>query len=125
MLKKIASRSAKEWEKTLYSLLIYSTLFAEYLLRESGLEKDESGYKIGGKYINNLHHAAGTVLLAENSNDLEALVMKVKEHREEMKRRLKKIKLMAMGIAISFRIDDDDIEMVGHFCLLRIANQQQ
>ena len=59
------------------TLLIY--LYAEYIMRNAGLEEAQTGIKIAGRNINNLRYADDTTLMAENKEELKSLLMKVKE----------------------------------------------
>ena len=54
-------------------------LYAEYIMRNTGLEEAQAGIKIAGRNINNLKYAEDTILMAENEEELKSLLMKVKE----------------------------------------------
>ena len=54
-------------------------LYAEYIMRNAGLEEAQAGIKIAGRNINNLRYADDTILMAENEEELKSLLMKVKE----------------------------------------------
>ena len=54
-------------------------LYAEYIMRNAGLDKAQDGIKIAGRNINNLRYADDTILMAENEEELKSLLMKVKE----------------------------------------------
>ena len=54
-------------------------LYAEYIMRNAGLEEAQAGIKIAGRNINNLRHADDTTLMAESEEELKSLLMKVKE----------------------------------------------
>ena len=58
-------------------------LYAEYIVRNTGLEEAHAGIKIAGRNINNLRHADDTTLMAESEEDLKSLLMQVKEESEE------------------------------------------
>ena len=58
-------------------------LYAEYILRNVGLEEAQAGIEIAGGNINNLKHADDTTLMAESKEELKSLLMKVKEENEE------------------------------------------
>ena len=58
-------------------------LYAEYIMRNSGLEEAQAGIKIAGRNINNLRYADDTTLMAENEDELKSLLMKVKEESEK------------------------------------------
>ena len=58
-------------------------LYAEYILRNAGLEEAQAGIKIAGRNINNLRYAYDTTLMAESKKELKSLLMKVKEESEK------------------------------------------
>ena len=64
------------------TLLIY--LYAEYIMRNAGLEETQAGIKIAGRNINNLRHADDTTLMAESEEELKSLLMKLKEEIEKV-----------------------------------------
>ena len=59
-------------------------LYAEYIMRNSGLEEAQAGIKVSGRNINNLRYADDTTLLAESEEKLKCLLMKVKEESEKV-----------------------------------------
>ena len=59
-------------------------LYAEYIMRNAGLEEAQAGIKIAGRNINNLRYAHDTTLMAENEEELKSLLMKVKEESEKV-----------------------------------------
>ena len=59
-------------------------LYAEYIMRNAGLEEAQTGIKIAGRNINNLRYADDTTLMAESKEELKSLLMKVKEEREKV-----------------------------------------
>ena len=74
-------------------------LYAEYTMRNVGLEEAQAGIKIAGGNINNLRYADDTTLMAESEEELKSLLMKVKEESEKvgLKLNILKTKLMASG----------------------------
>ena len=64
-------------------------LYAEYIMRNSGLEEVKAGIKIAGRNINNLRYAEDTTLMAESEEELKGLLMKVKEESEKVGLKLK------------------------------------
>ena len=72
--------------------------YAEYIMRNAGLEETQAGIKIAGKNINNLRYVDDTTLMAE-SEELKSLLMKVKEESEKvgLKLNIQKTKTMASG----------------------------
>ena len=59
-------------------------LYAEYIMRNTGLEETQAGIKIAGRNINNLRYADDTTLMAESEEELKSLLMKVKEESEKV-----------------------------------------
>ena len=82
-------------------------LYAEYIMRNTGLEKAQAGIKIAGRNINNLRYADDTTLTAESEQELKSLLMKVKEESEKvgLKLNIQKAKIMASGPITSWQID--------------------
>ena len=75
-------------------------LYAEYIMRNAGLEEAQAGLKIAGRNINNLRYADDTTLMAESEEELKSLLMKVKEESENfsLKLSIQKTKIMASGL---------------------------
>ena len=74
-------------------------LYAEYIMRNAGLEETQAGIKIVARNINNLRYADDTTLMAESEEELKSLLMKVKEESEKvgLKVNIQKTKIMASG----------------------------
>ena len=74
-------------------------LYAEYIMRNAGLEETQAGIKIAGRNINNLRYAEDTTLVAESKEELKSLLMKVKEESEKvgLKLNIQKTKILASG----------------------------
>ena len=74
-------------------------LYAEYIMRNAGLEEEQAGIKIAGRTINNLRYADDTTLMAESEEELKSFLMKVKEESEKvgLKLNIQKAKIMASG----------------------------
>ena len=74
-----------------------SNLYTECILRNAGLEEAQAGIKIAGRNINNLRYADDTTLMAKSAEELESLLMKLKEESEkfELKQNIQKTKIMA------------------------------
>ena len=74
-------------------------LYAEYIMRNTGLEEAQAGIKIARKYINNLGYVDDTTLMAESEQELKGLLMKVKEESEKvgLKLNIQKTKIMESG----------------------------
>uniref|UniRef100_A0A8B9XMW3 RNA-directed DNA polymerase n=1 Tax=Bos mutus grunniens TaxID=30521 RepID=A0A8B9XMW3_BOSMU len=81
--------------------------YAEYIMRNAGLEQAQAGIKIAGRNINNLRYADDTTLMAESEEELKSLLMKVKEESEKigLKLNIQKTKIMASGPSTSWEID--------------------
>ena len=71
--------------------------YAEYIMRNTGLEETQAGIKIAGKNINNLRYADDTTLMAESEEELKSLLMKLNMEREKvgLKLNIQKTKIMA------------------------------
>ena len=74
-------------------------LYAEYIIRNAGLEETQAGIKIARRNINNLRYADDTTLMVESEEELKSLLMKVKEESEKvgLKLNIQKTKIMASG----------------------------
>ena len=74
-------------------------LYAEYIMRNAGLEETQAGIKIAGRNISNLRYSDDTTLMAESEEELKSHLMKVKEEREKvgLKLHIQKTKIMASG----------------------------
>ena len=74
-------------------------LYAEYIMRNAGLEEAQGGIKIAGRNVNNLRCAVDTTLMAETEEELKSLLMKVKEESEKigLKVNIQKTNIMASG----------------------------
>ena len=86
-------------------------LYAEYIMRNAGLDEAQAGIKIAGRHINNLRYADDTTLMAENE-ELKSLLMKVKEESEKvgLKLNIQKTEIMASGPITSWEIDGETVE---------------
>ena len=83
------------------------SLYAEYIMRNAGLEEAQAGIKIARRNINHLRYADDTTLMAESEEELKSLLMKVKEKSEKvgLKLSILKTKIMASGPITSWQID--------------------
>ena len=95
-------------------------LYAEYILRNAGLEETQAGIKIAGRNINNPRYADDTALMEESEEELKSLLMKVKEESEKvgLKLNIQKTKIMASGSITSWQIDGETVETVSDFIFL-------
>ena len=80
------------------SLYLFN-LYAEYFMRNAGLEETQAGIKIAGRNINNLRYADDTTLMAKSEEELKSLLIKVKEKNEKvgLKLNIQKMKIIASG----------------------------
>ena len=103
---------------SIVTLLI--NLYAEYIMRNAGLDEAQAGIKISGSNINNLRYADDTTLMAKSKEELKSLLMKVKEESEKagLKLNIQKTKIMAFGPITSWQIDGETMETVTDFIFL-------
>ena len=101
------------------SLCLFN-LYAEYIIRNTGLEETQAGIKIAERNINNLRYADDTTLMAESEEELKGLLMKVKEESEKvgLKLNIQKTKIMASSPITSWKIDGETVERVSEFIFL-------
>ncbi|KAB0354353.1 hypothetical protein FD755_022891 [Muntiacus reevesi] len=95
-------------------------LYAEYIMRNAGLEEAQAGIKIAGRNINNLRYTEDATLMAESEEELKSLLMKVKEESEKvgLKLNIQKTKIMASSPITSWQIDGETVETVTDFIFL-------
>ena len=95
-------------------------LYAEYIIRNAGLDEAQAEIKIAGRKINNLRYADDTTLIAESEEELKSLLMKVKEESEKvgLKLNIQKTKIIASGPITSWQIDGETEETVTDFIFL-------
>jgi len=95
-------------------------LYAEYIMRNAGLDEAQAGIKIAGRNIKNLRYADDTTLMAESEEELKRLLMKVKEESETvgLKLNIQKTKIMASGPITSWKIGGETMETVKEFIFL-------
>ena len=86
-------------------------------MRNAGLDEAQAGIKISRRNINNLRYAVDTTLVAELEEELNSLLMKVKEENEKvgLKFNIQKTKIMASGLITSWQIDGEKMETVTDF----------
>ena len=94
--------------------------YAEYIMRNVGLEEAQAGIKIARRNINNLRYADDTALMAESGEELKSLLRKVKEESEKvgLKPNVQKTKIMASGPITSWQIEGETVETVSNFIFL-------
>ena len=105
-------------------LLCLFNSYAEYIMRNAGLEEAQAGIKIDGRNISNLRYAGDTTLMAEHEEELKSLLMKVKEESEKagLKLNIQKTKIMASGLITSWEIDGETVEAMSDFIFLGLQN---
>ena len=94
--------------------------YAEYIMRNAGLEETQTGIKIARRNINNLRYADGSILMAEREEELKSLLMKVKEESEKvgLKLNIQKTKIMASSLITFWQIDGETVETVRNYFLV-------
>ena len=94
--------------------------YAEYIMRNAGLEETQAGIKITGRNINNLRYTDDTTLMAESEEELKSFLMKVKEECEkvDLKLNIQKMKIMASSPITSWQIDEETVETVADLIFL-------
>ena len=93
-------------------------------MRNAGLYEAQAGIKIAGKNINNLRYADDTTLMAENEEELNSLLIKVKEESKKvgLKLNIQKRKIMASGPITLWQIDEETMETVRDFIFWGLQN---
>ena len=89
-------------------------------MRNAGLEEAQAGLKIARRNINNLRYADDTTLMAESEEELQSLLIKVKEENEKvgLKLNIQKTKIMSSSPITSWQIDGETVETVSDFIFL-------
>ena len=95
-------------------------LYAEYIMRNAGLDEAQAGIKITGRNINNLRYAGDTTLMAETEDELKNILMEVKKENEKagLKLNIQKAKIIASSPITSWQIDGKTVETVSDFTFL-------
>jgi len=93
--------------------------YAQYIMRNAGLDEVQAGIKTAGRNTNNLRYADNTTLMAESKEKLKSLLIKVKEESSKfgLKLNIQKMKIMASGSITSWQIDGETIETVTDYFL--------
>ena len=101
------------------SLCLFN-LYAEYIMRNAGLDEAQAGIKIARRNINNLRYADGNILMTESEEELKSLLMKVEGESEKvgLKLNIQKTKIRASGPITSWQVDWEIMEIVTDFILL-------
>ena len=95
-------------------------LYAEYIMRNAGLEETQAGMRIARRNINNLRYADDTTLMAESEEELKNFLMIVKEEIERvgLKLNIEKTKIMTCGPITSWQVDGETMEAVTNLIFL-------
>ena len=111
MEQQTASKQEKEYIQGCILSPCFFNLYAEYIMRNAGLEEAQAGIKIAGRNNNNLRYADDTTLMAESEEELKSLLMKVKEESENVGLNLsiQKTKIVASGPITSWQIDGETV----------------
>ena len=119
MEQQTGSKSEKEYIKAVYCPPCLFNLYAEYVMRNAGLDEAKAGIKFSGKNINSLRYADDTTLMAESEEGLESLLLKVKEENEKvgLNLNIQKTKIMASGPITSWQTHGETVERVRDFIL--------
>ena len=118
MEQQTGSKLGKEYAKAVYCHPAYLT-YAEYIMRNAGLDEAQAGIKITRKNINNFRYTGDTTLMAE-SEELKSL-LKVKEESGKvgLKFNIQETKIMASGPITSWQIDGETVKTVTDFIFCR------
>ena len=97
--------------------ILSPNFYAEYVMRNAGLEETQAGIKIAGRNISNLRYADDTTLMAESEEELKSFMMKVKEESEKvgLKLNIQKMKIMATDPITSWEIDGETVDTMSDF----------
>ena len=117
----------EQWTGSKLGCILSPCLFnfyAEYIMRNAGLEEAQAGIKIAGRNINNLRNSGDTTLMAESEEELKSLLMKVKEESEkaDLKLNFQKSKFMTSGPITLWQIDGETMETVTDVYFLGFQN---
>ena len=93
-------------------------LYAEYIMRNAGLDEAQAGVKITRRNINNLRYADDTTLMAESEEELKSLLMKAESEKVGLKLNIQKTKITASGPITSWQIDGEIVKTVSDFIFL-------
>ena len=98
--------------------------YAEYIMRNAGVEEAQAGIERAGRNINNLRYAYDTTLMAESKEELKSLLMKVKEESEKvgLKLNIQKTQITASGPITSWQTEEEKVETVTDFIFLGSKN---
>ena len=105
MEQQTGSTSGKDYVKSVHGHHAYLTHYAEYIMRNAGLDEAQAGSKIQEEISRNLRYVNETTLMAESEKELKSLLMKVKEESEKagLKLNIQKTEIMASGPITSWQ----------------------
>ena len=112
------SKLGKEYVKVILSVLLFN-LYAEYSMRNAGLDESQAWIKIAGRNIKNLRYADDTTVMGESEEELKGLLMSVKEESEKtgLKLNIQKSKIMASGPITLWQIEGEKVKAVTFYFL--------
>ena len=118
-MEQTGSKSRKDYVKAIILSCCLFNLYAEYIMWNARLDKEQAGIKIARRNINNLRYADNTTIMAEIEEELKRLLMKVKEESEKvgLKLNIQKTKIVASGPITSWEIDGETVETVADFII--------
>ena len=102
----------------------FFNFYAEYIMRNTGLEEAQAGIKIAGRNINNFRYPDDTTLMVESEEELKSFLIKVEEEsgKDCLKLNIQKVKSTASGPITSWQIDGKTMETVTDFYFLGLQN---
>ena len=111
MEQQTGSKLGKDYIKAVYCHPAYLNLYAEYIMRNAGLDETQTGIKIARRNINNLRYADDINLMAESKEELKSFLIKMKEEREKvgLNPSIQKVKIMASSPITSWQIDGETV----------------
>ena len=118
MEQQTSSKSGRVCQGYILSAHLFN-FYAEYIMRNAGLDEAQAGIKIARRNINKLGYADEATLMTESEEELKSLLMKVKEESEKigLKFNIQKTKIMASSPIPSWQIDGETMETVTDFIL--------
>ena len=119
MEQQTGSKLGKEYKGCILSPCLFN-LYAEYIMRNAGLDEAQAGIKIVRRKSNNCRYADDTILMAEREEELKSLLMKVKKESEKvgLKFNIQKTRMMTSSLIISWQIYGGKMETVRDFIFL-------
>ena len=93
-------------------------LYAEYIMRNAGLDEAQAGIRITGRKINNLRYADDTTLMAESEEELKSLLIKEESEKVGLKLNIQKTKSIASGPNTSWQIHGETMETMSDFIFM-------